>query len=176
MVFEKGSPAFPGAARRYRSVLTRADGVQVVLEGGSWNRVGGGGVGEVPHDIAHLVIEAELGLSRGVWGVLAAGGLFGGATILGRSKPHAAKRGAEILAASVEELNQAEVLVRAVCDFAIRGDTDLGALRRHAGARYWRDGITREAVARCFTRLHDDAAVWAALPPDGTLTRTWPAR
>jgi hypothetical protein len=39
---------------RYHSVLHRADGVSVRLEGGSYNRIG---TGRVPHDIAHLVVE-----------------------------------------------------------------------------------------------------------------------
>jgi hypothetical protein len=35
------------------------------LEGGSWNRIGGP-VGRIPHDLAHLVVEQELGLARGL--------------------------------------------------------------------------------------------------------------
>jgi hypothetical protein len=45
---------------RYHSVLHRFDGVSVRLEGGSYNRIGGG-VGRVPHDIAHLIVEDALG-------------------------------------------------------------------------------------------------------------------
>ena len=78
---------YKGATRRYRSVLHRADGVDIELDGGSYNKIGGA-AGEVPHDIAHLVVEEELGLERGVWGVLAAGGLFRGASVVaGRQRP-----------------------------------------------------------------------------------------
>jgi hypothetical protein len=56
-------------------VLRRAHGVEVELDGGAYNGIGGP-AGEVPHDIAHLVVEDELRLKLGVWGVLAAGGLF----------------------------------------------------------------------------------------------------
>jgi hypothetical protein len=58
---------------RYRSTIHRPDGAVIALEGGSWNRIGGP-VARVPHDLTHLVVEQELGLERGLWGVLAAGG------------------------------------------------------------------------------------------------------
>src|ERR671916_3103834 len=95
---------FKGPTRRYRSILRRADGVAVELEGGSYNRVG---ARELPHDIAHLIVEDELGLDCGLWGVLAAGGLFPNMAIeSGRQKPHAARRGREVVAAATEQLNQ----------------------------------------------------------------------
>ncbi len=103
---------FKGQTRRYRSILHRADGVEVELDGGAYNRLGRR---EIPHDIAHLIVEDELGLDRGLWGVLAAGGLFPGMPIrAGRQKPHAARRGREVVAAATEQLNQAEILARAL--------------------------------------------------------------
>jgi hypothetical protein len=58
------------------------------LEGGSWNRIGGP-VGRIPHDLAHLVVEQELGLARGLWGVLADGGLVQNAdATLARQRVH----------------------------------------------------------------------------------------
>ncbi|HWT95889.1 MAG TPA: hypothetical protein VN238_23005 [Solirubrobacteraceae bacterium] len=167
IVFEKGP------TRRYRSVLTRADGVEVELEGGSWNAVGGP-AREVPHDLAHLVVEEELGLARGVWGVLAAGGLFRGARVVGgRQKAHAAARAREVLAASVEELNRAEVLTRMVADLALADRVDVGAARAAAGERWWSETVTRETLARSFTRLRAEGEAWAALAPGDTLARTY---
>lgn len=169
IVFEKGP------TRRYRSVLTRADGVLVELEGGSWNVVGGP-AREVPHDLAHLVVEEELRLARGVWGVLAAGGLFRGARVIPggrRQKANAAVRAREVLAESVEELNQAEVLTRMVADLALADRIDVGAARRAAGERWWSDAVTRDALARCFTRLRAEGEKWAALAPGDTLSRSW---
>jgi hypothetical protein len=165
---------FKGTTRRYRSVLHRADGVEIELEGGSYNRVGGP-AGEVPHDIAHLVVEDELGLERGVWGVLAAGGLFRGASVrAGRQRPHAARRGREILEASVEALNQAEILTRAVCDQALAGTADLRALRAATGSRWWSDGATADALAAAIRRLHAAGERWAALGVGDPLRCTWP--
>lgn len=161
---------FRGSSRRYRSLLRRADGVLVELDGGAYNRIGGP-VGEVPHDIAHLVVEAELGLPRGVWGVLAAGGLFRGASVVaGRRPPHADRRAREILQASTEELNQAEVLTRAVCDLAVVGRADPAALRAATGARWWTPAAgDRAALQRSFARLADAAERWAALRVGGSL-------
>jgi hypothetical protein len=65
--------------RRYRSTFARGDGVRVAFQGGSYTSVGGV-IGELPHDMAHLIVESELGLDAGVWGTLAAGGLFAGST------------------------------------------------------------------------------------------------
>ena len=167
---------YKGSTRRYRSVLHRADGVDIELDGGSYNKVGGA-AGEVPHDIAHLVVEEELGLERGVWGVLAAGGLFRGASVLaGRQRPHAARRGREILEASVEQLNQAEVLTRAVCDLSLTETTDLAALRAATGPRWWSATATEDALVRAFSRLGEAGERWAQLRPGQALRCTWGRR
>jgi hypothetical protein len=101
-----------GSGTRYRSTLHRADGAVIELDGGSWNGIGGP-VGRVPHDLAHLVVEEQLGLTRGLWGVLAAGGLVRNAAYVGgRRPPHALARAKAIADAAGEELRQAEVLVR----------------------------------------------------------------
>jgi len=164
---------FKGPTRRYRSVLHRADGVEIELDGGSYNKVGGP-AGEVPHDIAHLVVEDELGLERGVWGVLAAGGLFRGASVrAGRQRPHAARRGRGILEASVEALNQAEVLTRAVCDQAVTGSADLRALRAATGSRWWSDTAGADALATAIGRLQEAGARWAQLGPGESLRGSW---
>jgi hypothetical protein len=166
---------FKGPTRRYRSVLHRADGVDVELDGGAYNKVGGR-AGEVPHDIAHLVVEEELGLSRGIWGVLASGGLFRGASVLsGRQRPHATTRAREILEASVEQLNQAEVLTRAICDQALAGTADANGLRTAVGPRWWSDAITEHALDAAFRRLHEAGAAWARLPAGDHLRFTWHA-
>ena len=160
---------FKGPTRRYRSVLRRADGVEVELAGGSYNRVAPPAV-EVPHDIAHLVVEEELGLERGIWGVLAAGGLFRGASIRsGRQRPHAARHAKAVLAASVEQLNQAEVVTRAVCDLAMTRMADVRALRQATGARWWPEGATDDALERAVGRLHRAAGDWARLEAGGAL-------
>ena len=172
-------PAIPvafvkGEGRRYRSLVHRADGVVVAFEGGAFNAVGGP-AGEVPHDVAHLVVEDELALRSGVYGLLAAGAMFGQATVVaGRRPPHAARRGRELIARAGDRVTQAEMLTRAVCDLsAAGGAADPGAIRRAVGPRWWSDGVTRDALARACERLRDAGARWAALPPHGALDAVW---
>ena len=166
--FEKGH------GRRYRSLIHRADGVVVAFDGGAFNQVGGS-AGELPHDLAHLVVEEELALRSGVWGVLAAGGLFRHATVVsGRQKPHAARRGRAVVDAAGDDVMQAEVLTRAVCDAAAgTGPADPQTIRRAIGERWWSDTVTRPALDRAAARLRQAGADWSTLPPGATLTTAW---
>ena len=164
-----------GESRRYRSVMLRADGLEVELEGGSYNRVGGP-AGEVPHDIAHLIVEDEFGLTGGVWGVLAAGGMLGHARVVsGRRAPHATRRGREVVTGRRERVMQAEMLTRAVCDACagILAD-DPRAIRTALGRRWWSDAVTEAAIERCRVRLQEAGERWAALRPGEALAVTWP--
>lgn len=166
---------FKGPTRRYRSVLRRPDGVDVELDGGAYNDVGGP-AREVPHDIAHLIVEDELGLREGVWGVLADGGLFRGAKVVaGRRRPHAAERAREIVRARTEALTQAEMLTAAVCRVAERGGPakDLDRLRYAVGDRWWSAGVTRTAIERATERLHESGERWAQLSAGASLGLTF---
>ncbi len=164
-----------GEARRYRAVLHRPDGVDVAFDGGAHNRVGGDGAGELPHDIAHLVVEDELGLRSGVWGVLVAGGMFRHATVIaGRRAPHATRHGRAVIARAGDRIMQAEMLTRAVCDLcAADAPADPAAIRQAVGERWWAEGVTRTSLERARQRLRDSADQWAELFPSETLTAGW---
>jgi hypothetical protein len=143
----------PESGRRYRSRLTRPGGLVVELEGGSWNRIGGA-ERELPHDLAHLVVEDGLGLTEGLWGVIAAGAVFGQVEVVaGRRPPHHDERGRALFAAAKRTVGEAEMLVRTVCDVAVAGET------RGVG----------EDVARTVDRLREAARAWAATPPGAQL-------
>lgn len=143
----------PESGRRYRSRLTRPGGLVVELEGGSWNRIGGVEK-ELPHDLAHLVVEDGLGLTMGLWGAIGAGAVFGQVEVVeGRRPPHHDERGRALFAAAKATVGEAELLVRAVCDVAV------------AGAR---SGVEAD-VARTVDRLRAAARAWAATPRGGTL-------
>ncbi len=163
-----------GDGRRYTALLKRPDGVDVAFDGGAYNRVGGP-AGELPHDIAHLIVEEELGLRSGVWGVLVAGGMFRHATVVaGRRSPHATKRGREVVARAGDLLMQAEMLTRAVCDLsAADADPDPVAVKRAVGERWWSDRVTRLALERAHARLRDVAEQWADLIPGEAMTSSW---
>ena len=165
---------FRGEARRYRSRLQRPDGVAVELDGGSYNHLGGP-AGELPHDLAHLVVEDELGLRSGVWGVLVAGGMFGHAVVVaGRRKPQAARRGREIIARAGDQIMQAEILTRAVCDLcAADRRPDPAAVRRAVGERWWAESVTSASLGRARDRVREHAAEWAGLAPGEAIIATW---
>jgi hypothetical protein len=164
-----------GPRGRYHSVLRRADGVSVRLEGGSYNRIGGE-VGRVPHDIAHFAVEDAFGLRSGLWGTLAAGGIVQNATLAGgRKPPHAERRAREITDRAGESLRRAEIVVRAVADASLEGGPrDLRAFRARVGDRWWTPSITPEGLERAWGGLRELASRWAALEEGATLQLTWP--
>lgn len=163
-----------GTGQRYRSVLERGDGVRVELDGGGYNTVGGP-AGRVPHDLAHFVVEDELVLRVGLWGVIAAGGLFAHTDVTaGRQPPHAARRALAVVDAAGGRLAQAELLVRAISDLALVGrPRDVRALAAAVGARGGPVDVAPETLAAACRRLQDAGATWEALPPDGTIDVTW---
>ena len=165
-----------GTGQRYRSVLQRSDGVRVELVGGGYNKVGGP-ARRVPHDLAHFIVEEELRFSSGLWGVLAAGGLFhpkNTRVIAGRQPPHAARRAAEVVARASETLRQAEILVRAVADLALAGrERDVAAFARATGQRWALPGVSADQLAAARGRLQAAGVAWAALRPDETIDVTW---
>jgi hypothetical protein len=164
---------FKGDRRFYRSLLHRSDGLQVEFQGGAYNKLGRGQ--EVPHDLAHLIVEEELGLRGGVWGVLAAGGMFAHARVVaGRRAPHAVRKGRQLIDEAGDEIMQAEILTRLVCDVAA-GELppDPPTLRRQIGERWWADSVTREALGRAEERLRAKAVAWSDLAPGDALTVDW---
>jgi hypothetical protein len=158
------------AGSAYHSPARRPDGVVVRLEGGSYNRLDP----PLPHDIAHLVFEDELGLEQGVWGVIAAGALFPQcAVVSGRRRPHAAERARSLVKESTTELTQAEIVVGAVCRLAVAGrDPDDRLIARLTGR--WRpDSLTPAVVARLRERLQDAAERWRGVPVGRELDLVW---
>jgi hypothetical protein len=165
---------FKPEARRYRSVLHRPDGVLIELDGGTYNKVGGA-ARELPHDLAHFVVEDALELEAGLWGVLAAGGMFDHAKVIaGRRPPHAAKRAQAVVDRAGDRLSQAEMLTRFTCDLALEG-TDRAAerLRRLAGERWWKPGIDADRLQSACRELRRTSERWRALPAGEALTVHW---
>ena len=154
---------------RYHSTFTRPDGAVLKLQGGSYNKLGGGV--RVPHDIAHLLSNRPSACDRGLWGTLAAGGLvMNPSSSAGRSlrtprrRPgRSARRGRRVAAAG-------------------RGGR---ARRRGRGvdrdARWRRRGSAGRCRSRASARargaqLRNSAARWDQVPEGGTLAMTWSSR
>lgn len=152
---------------RYHSTFTRPDGATLKLQGGSYNKLGGGV--RVPHDIAHLIVEQTLNLRGGLWGVIASGGLVMNLEYIGGKKPqHAEKKSWAITDAAGETLRQSEVVVRAVAD-ALADSSPV-----YTGER-WAVPITREQVRLMGEQLRNCAARWNQVPEGGSLELTWRA-
>jgi hypothetical protein len=164
---------FKPEGRRYRSVLHRRDGLQIELDGGGYNKVGGP-ARELPHDLAHFVVEDGLKLEAGLWGVLSAGGMFGHAKVIaGRRPPHAAKRAQAVVDAAGDRLSQAEMLTRFVCDLALAGaDRDPRQLKVRAGERWWRE-TSADDLARTCKALRDTSMRWRELKVGEVLLVAW---
>jgi hypothetical protein len=164
---------FKPEQRRYRSVMHRRDGLVIELDGGGYNKVGGE-ARELPHDLAHFVVEDGLGLEAGLWGVLAAGGMFNHAKVIaGRRPPHAAKRAQAVVDAAGDRLSQAEMLTRFVCDLALDGaDRDVRRLQAAAGSR-WRHETSADQLERTCAALRETSVRWRALRPGEALTVHW---
>lgn len=160
--------------QRYSSTIRRTDGVVVELDGGGYNRIGGR-TDRVPHDIAHFVVEQHLGLTRGLWGVLASGGIVQNATFAaGRRPPHALRRAKAHTDRFGEQLRQAEVLVRAVADLALSGSPrDVDGFRRAVGPRWSTPTVTADRLQAACEALHDAAAHWQRMEPDEAMTLEW---
>jgi hypothetical protein len=92
-------------ARRLQSVVIRDDRVTLRVPGF-------GPSAPLPHDLAHYVVEKELGLRRGFWGSVADGAVFRGMTVLdGRQRPHARDRSHALCKANSRSLTDVEVVV-----------------------------------------------------------------
>jgi hypothetical protein len=73
----------------------------------------------LPHDIAHFVVENELQLEHGFWGLLAAGVMFSNMRVVaGRVRQDAAERSRSFLKRVGQEPIEAEVLVSVMLSIA----------------------------------------------------------
>ncbi|REE97758.1 hypothetical protein [Thermomonospora umbrina] len=165
---------------------SRRYGVSIGVPGESprWQDPSPGFDEHIPHDLVHYVLEAELGLSAGVFGRAARGG--GGfhpsedltARERARLKRKAKKREAGLNAkdhAGSADMALAESLA-ALCDALWR--------QRHGGLPDERPPwVTppnvpdeyRPQVERVLSRLDEVAPLWNALGIGESLTFTWPS-
>lgn len=171
IAFEKHTPY------RYSATIERTDGVQVRLVAGGFNRIGAS-LPRIPHDIAHLLVEDAFAIDDGLWGVLAAGGLFpepNTVVVGGKQRPHARTRGARIAATHEEGLRRAEVVVRAAADLALAGDDrDVAAFRRALGTRWALPTADADRLALACDRLRRGSARWDQVATGGRLALAWP--
>ncbi|HEY7349466.1 MAG TPA: hypothetical protein VH599_14215 [Ktedonobacterales bacterium] len=154
---------------RIATVVTRKDGVRLSVPVY-------GPLDPIPHDLAHYVLELELGLEDGFWGSVAAGALFEGIHILaGRQGPHATDRSRAVLAAHRQGIGISEVLVGWIMD-VVKG-TSLGNEPLPIASPLVRTRADQAALlARLRPAIEAMCTRWGAVPPGGTLLVVWPDR
>jgi hypothetical protein len=134
----------------------------------------------MPHDLAHFVVERELGLKRGFWGCIAAGALFPGMKVLsGRQPPHAASRSQAVIREAGQQGTEAEVLVSGMLSIMHDGIENNWPAARAVVDRIWRPArpsrgpLEAEDVQRVCTALREAEQRWQALAVGESMTVSW---
>ena len=159
---------------RYYSIARRDDGVTVRIPGydrPEW----------LPHDLAHITVERELGLRGGFWARVAAGAMFPNMTVLsGRRPPHAEERSRALIRANGDALHQSELLAGAFHHLAQHGLDANPQAARASIARCWLQGDVpapdAAAISRVCDSLREAAQLWQGVPEGGGLTLRWKLR
>lgn len=131
----------------------------------------------LPHDLVHYVVERELGLTWGFWGLVAAGATFMSVTrCAGRKRPRYHEEGQWLIQQHRDELGEAEALVGVLLD-VWRTGAGAEAAYRAVLEWYWRRtdaAPSREQVVRVYKALSQMETQWLSLEPGDTLTVDWP--
>ena len=158
----------------YTTLALRDDGVMLAVP--SYDRTA-----PLPHDLAHYVVERELGLQRGFWGCVAAGAMFPGITVIsGRRPPHAAARSQSVIREAGQHGTEAEVLVSILLRLMHKGLETHWPAAHALLSKEWRPSkpsrgpLEAGEVRRVCTALREAQERWQALPVGESLTVSWP--
>ena len=147
------------AERRYR---VSVEGPGVVS---SWMEPAPGYDCRLPHDMAHFVVENELGITGGVFGQLAVGGhssTFHPTD--NRVRRKLAKRGHRIAATSREDALLSERLVYLACQMWNNPQTEINSSVK---------GISAEDLGRVCRKFDAVSAIWSKLEVGESMTLDW---
>ena len=148
--------------RPVETTVERDDGVVFAMRGA-------GGGADLPHDLVHAVVEAQVPLPDGVWGCVADGVVWGSKRhVSGRRPPHAADRSDALKRQRVEVVQRAENVAHIVGRLARNEEI----LPNEIAA----SGIPPERIAVAVEAVRDAARRWAALPVGGHWVVEWPCR
>lgn len=160
--------------RSYSTVIVRDD--KVTIEVPSYDRPDW-----LPHDLAHYVVEFNLGLAEGFWGRVAAGAVYPGMKILtGRQAAHATDRSRTLIRENSQTGTEAEVLVGLFVQLAQQGlENDRDTVRVLLGknwqsARSTRPALQLEEVRQICRKLGEMQQEWKRLATGQDITVTWP--
>lgn len=124
----------------------------------------------LPHDMAHFVVENELGIAGGVFGQLASGGHASTFRPIGeRPRGRVVRRGNRIATTSRDDAMLSEKVVTIACRVWNNG---VPGVVPGAGI----DGVSADDL-RCVCHEFDAvSAVWSELPVGGSMALTWRGR
>jgi hypothetical protein len=123
----------------------------------------------LPHDLAHYVVEEQLGIALGVFGQLAAGGtgLFAPAPADRRESDRRASK--RFAVAGRDDMRRSEAAVgRCVAEWHRRTGRDTGPIGDVDAE------LTESDVDRVVRRLAEVSEAWTELVPGRSLSFTWP--
>lgn len=148
----------------------------------------------MPHDLLHMIVERELGLSRGVFGQLASGGDAGtfrrvssqieSTREAARERRRAGRRGARLSREGREEAALSELATDVCLREWLRRDKGRrtmaaqksgpvdGALPAHRIPEHPR--LSREMISRICERMDELSVRWAKLGIDEAMILDWP--
>lgn len=153
---------------------------------------------DMPHDLLHLVVESELGLRRGIFGQVAAGGTAGTFHApsvasssrtkrdVARDRRRTAKRGARLRVEGRDEAMQSERATHISLQAWLARSDDAARKRRavqmadaanHVRSTQTaaeRQDLTPEVLDRICSRLDDLGARWRSLAIGESLLVEWP--
>lgn len=118
----------------------------------------------LPHDMAHFVVENELGIKGGVFGQLAAGGHA--RTFMRTAEPQrrkVAKRGDKIAASNRDDAALSEKVVWLACGTWNKKLSGVPAVQ----------GVSAEDIDRVCREFDAVSAVWSKLAVGESITLVW---
>jgi hypothetical protein len=140
---------------------------------------------DIPHDLVHYVVEAELRLARGVFGRAARGGGSFVATVTADDAPRARARAQrkqrrrEAALRVRDEAGRGEMSgserLAAICGVAFRRQVGQRPAPLRSAPPEAETPEERACVARVVARLRELAPRWRALPVEGELAFVWPS-
>lgn len=137
--------------------------------------------GPIPHDFVHYAVEIELGLTRGFWGLVAAGHHPEEIAVLAKAAGHASAKRASSPDPGFIEAIQAERIVE-----AFEADHWSGGTGDPAGVAYMADAgcsqslvpaadLNDRLVCLIRARIADFAGRWSGLAVGQSIEVDWPA-
>ena len=166
-------PRLPDHKRAY-AIVERDDGVVYQFYGSDMTG------SQLPHDIRHLVVERELGITDGIWGAIAGGVVFTSMEhVSGRRPPHAGERSRELLTSFHRPGLRAEALANLVERVAgLEHPSDLQIMSLAAAQLTVLPpadaGVDPAEIAAAAQALQVEAARWARLRVGEELSYDWP--